>query len=69
MGSTTGLGRSTYNECGSGITGNNLSETDIKFVLSADLQQIYLTVTHYKAYTLTPSGGQPEARNPFFRVL
>jgi hypothetical protein len=58
-----------YNEYGSGITGKNLSETDIKFVLSADLQQIYLTVTHYKAYSLTPANGQPEARNPFFRVL
>jgi hypothetical protein len=58
-----------YNEYGSGITGTHLSETDIKFVLSANLQQIYLTVTHYKAYTVTPARGQPEARNPFFRIL
>ena len=58
-----------YNEYGAGISGSNLDSGSIKFVLSADLQQIYLTVTHYKGYSVTPSGGQPQARNPFFKVL
>ena len=58
-----------YNEYGAGIAQSNLDSTSIKFVLSADLQQIYLTATHYKGYTVTPTGGQPVARNPFFKVL
>ena len=58
-----------YDEFGAGIGGSNLDSTSIKFVLSADRQQIYLTATHYKGYSVTSSGGQPQARNPFFKIL
>ena len=58
-----------YNEYGAGISGSSLDSGSIKFVLSADLQAIYITPTHYAGYSVTPSGGQPQARNPFFRVL
>lgn len=58
-----------YNEYGTGIADSSLNEGKLKYVVSADLQHAYLSVTHYTGYSVTPSGGQPERRNPFFKLV
>lgn len=39
-----------------------------RFVATEDLSRVYLTVTHYKGFTVKPNGAAAVSRNPFYRV-
>ena len=42
------------------------SEGSCRFVLSEDRATVYLSVTHYKGYSVQPAQGAMQVRNPFY---
>ncbi len=45
-----------------------LSEGSCRFVMSEDRATVYLSVTHYKGYSVQPAQGAMQVRNPFYLV-
>jgi hypothetical protein len=59
------LPHGVYNEfAATGLANNGAG----RFVVSDDGSRIYLTVTHYKGFTVKPNGIAAVSRNPFYRV-
>jgi hypothetical protein len=52
------------------VKGGNIPDAgSARFVVSEDRTTVYLSVTHYKGFTVKAGTSQPQVRNPFYKVV